>query len=378
MFWNVLPNLWWVLLGTSLLGFCCGALGTFVFLRRRGLVGDVLAHATLPGVCVAFFLTGGKEIIPFLMGAMGASLCAAFCIYWLPRHTPLQEDTTLAIVLSVFFSAGIVMLTRLQQMENAQQSGLDRMLFGQAASLIRDDLKAMAILAALLLLLLFLTFKELKILCFDTAFAESMGFSTSRLDGLLLLLSTLAVTIGLQAVGVILVASLLITPAATARYWVKDLRSMTWLAASLGAFSGVTGTLLSTLGDHLPTGPLIILVTSMCFMLSFLYAPHTGLIARIRRRRHLRKKFQCDQLWDIIVQDYAEKQITCWSWKDLHTRHRALCPALQYWKHKGCLNTTTQGDGQITIQLTTKGRAIIPPPTTPDPGETRGRCPDVP
>jgi manganese/zinc/iron transport system permease protein len=284
------PNTQWVLAGCMLLGICSGVLGCFAFLRGRSLIGDALAHAALPGVCLVYLLTGSKSIGLFLVGAGAAGLLATYCISAISRHTRIKQDTALALTLSVFFGVGIVLLTFIQHSDSGNQSGLDKFLFGQAASLVGSDVTTMIVVAALLIAVTALLFKELKLLSFDPGFGRGLGFPMGVLDGILMLMLLMAVVIGLQAVGVVLMAAMLIAPAVTARYWTDRLAVMVVLSGCFGALSGALGTMFSTQLENLPTGPTIVLSATCFFLFSLLFAPRRGLFSRLLRYLQLRSK----------------------------------------------------------------------------------------
>lgn len=290
MAWSILldPNVQWVLTGSVLLGLASGVLGAFALLRGRSLIGDVLAHAALPGVCLAFMVTGTKAIGPLMIGAAVSGLMATACVNGITRYTRVKEDTALGLVLTVFFGLGVLLLTRIAQSGAGNQTGLDSFLFGQAASLVAADSRVMGAVALVLCAAVALLFKELKLLCFDPQFGRGLGRPVGWIDGALMLMIVGAVVIGLQAVGVVLMAALLITPGAAARYWTERLGVMTWLAGLFGALSGAAGTLISTAGVKLPTGPLIVLAATTLFLLSFLGAPRRGLLARGLRFARMR------------------------------------------------------------------------------------------
>ncbi len=279
-----------VALGSAILGAVGGALGSFAVLRRQGLLGDALAHATLPGVCVAFMLTGSKNPAVLLLGAgLSAGLGALF-ILAVVGGTRIKQDAALGIVLSVFFGAGIVLLTLIAGSGDAGQSGLDRFIFGQAATIVRADVVTMGLLASAAVMLLALFFKEFKLLSFDPAFAASLGFPVRALNVLLTALIVVAVVVGIQAVGVVLMAAMLITPAAAARQWTDRLSVMVSLAAAFGAASGVCGALISASGANLPTGPLIVLVATGALVVSLLLGRRHGFVwAWLAGRRNRRE-----------------------------------------------------------------------------------------
>ncbi|MED4603952.1 iron chelate uptake ABC transporter family permease subunit, partial [Paenibacillus validus] len=253
------PNAQWILLGSMLLGLSSGVLGSFAYLRKQSLMGDALAHAALPGVCIAFMLTGSKSIFFFLIGAAAAGLIATFGIGYVTRHSRIKQDSALGIVLSVFFGVGIVLLTKIQHGGSGNQSGLDKFLFGQAASMVLSDVITMAVVALILVILCGLLFKEFKLLSFDPGFAKGIGLPVAALDQFMMFLIVVAVVVGIQAVGVVLMSALLITPAVSARYWTEKLGVMVVLSGIFGAISGFVGTLVSGLGSNLPTGPLSVL-----------------------------------------------------------------------------------------------------------------------
>ncbi|HEX8833887.1 MAG TPA: iron chelate uptake ABC transporter family permease subunit, partial [Abditibacteriaceae bacterium] len=214
----------------------------------------------------------------------------------------VKEDAALGIVLSVFFGAGIVMLTQIQRSGSGNQSGLDKFLFGQAASMVGNDVRLIAGVALLLCLLSAALYKEFKILCFDSDFGRGLGLPVHILDAVLMAMIVAAVVIGLQAVGVVLMAAMLITPPAAARFWTEKLHGMVTLSALFGGLSGALGTLLSTVAPRMPTGPLIVLAATGIFVFSLLFAPRRGVVARawrilstqktVRRENLLRDLFE--------------------------------------------------------------------------------------
>lgn len=279
------PNTQWIVMGTMLLGLSSGVIGSFAYLRKQSLMGDALAHAALPGVCLAFMITGTKSVFAFLIGAVLAGILATASIGYITRNSRIKQDSALGIILTVFFGIGIVLLTQIQHSNSGNQSGLDKFLFGHAASMIQSDVYTIAGISVLLVAVSFLLFKEFKLLSFDPGFAKGIGLPTAILDQVIMLLIVTAVVIGIQAVGVVLMAALLITPAVAARYWTEKLHVMVLVAGLFGAISGLIGTLISTMANHLPTGPLIVLSATILFVVSVVFAPDRGVLAKIRLRR---------------------------------------------------------------------------------------------
>lgn len=295
-------NIRYVTLGSVLLAASSAVVGCFTLLRKRALVGDAVAHAVLPGVCLAFILSGTKNPFILLIGAFVTGWLSLVVIDYITSRSRIKEDTAIGLVLSVFFGIGILLLTAIQQTGNAAQSGLDKFLFGSAASLIGEDLIAFGVVAVLLLVAVVLFFKELTLLCFDQAYARTIGFPVRGLELLLTTLTVFAVVVGIQAVGVVLMAAMLITPAAAARFWTENLKVMLVLAALIGAFSGIAGAFVSYTAPSMPTGPWIVLIVSMIAILSFALAPGRGWIARILRQRRNKTRILEENLLKLLYQ----------------------------------------------------------------------------
>ncbi len=284
------PNIRYVVLGTTLLTTSAAMVGSFALLKKKVLVGDAVAHAVLPGVCLSFLLTGTKNPIYLVGGAFASGWLSLLLIDRLSHCSKLKEDTAIALVLSVSFGIGILLLTAIQHSGNAAQVGLSNFLFGHAAALVSNDLRTLSILSLLLITVVLLFFKEFTLVAFDKAFAQAIGLPVERLELLLTSLTVLAIVVGIRAVGILLMAAILVTPAAAARFWTHHLPTMVFLAATLGIVAGVLGAFVSYIAPALPTGPWIVLVVSLMAYASFLFAPRRGLWARkLRLRRHQRR-----------------------------------------------------------------------------------------
>ncbi len=281
-----------VVLCSIILGVTSGVLGCFAVLRRQSLIGDAVAHSALPGICVMYMLTATRSSEWLLVGGAISGLIGVGALIAIPRFSIIRQETALGIVLSVFFGVGILLLTHIQHSGDSGQSGLDRFIFGQAATILPGDVRTMAIVAVLALGTVFLLFKELKLLAFDPDFAASLGMRTGVLGGILAALLVMNVVIGLQTVGVILMVSLLIAPAVAARQWVSSLTGMLVLSGVFGMLAGVTGAVLSSLVDRLPTGPMIVIAASLIVVVSLLFAPGRGVISTVRMRRRRSRQFQ--------------------------------------------------------------------------------------
>jgi len=287
--WNSLM----VLAGSTALGMAAGTVGTFMLLRRRALVSDALSHATLPGLAGAFLIGTalggeGRSLPLLLLGAALSGILGVLIIQAVTRHTRLPEDAAIGAVLSSFFGLGVVLLSVIQNMPTAGAAGLKSFILGQTAAMSAGEAAILAALALAAAILVALMFKELRLVAFDEGFARTQGLPASRIDLILMALVTVVTVAGLQTVGLILIIALLITPPAAARFWTERLPVMTVMAALIGGLSGGIGTWMSAVFADLPAGAVIVLVTSGLFILSFLFAPARGVLARLLR--HLRLK----------------------------------------------------------------------------------------
>ncbi len=276
-----------VAIGASLLGAVSGALGTYAVLRRQSLLGDAISHAALPGIAIAFLLTGSKTPLILVLGAAIAGWLGTLLIMSIVRMTRIKYDSALGIVLSTFFGFGLVLHTLIQRTGNANQAGLDTFLFGQAATILERDVFTIGILGSIAILITLIFWKELKLLVFDEGFAASLGFSTRALDILLTSLLVIAIVLGLQAVGAVLMSAMLVAPAVAARQWTDRLSVMMLLAAFFGTLAGVSGTIISSSASRIPTGPTIVLCATVVVGFSIIFAANRGLLWDwIRQRRN--------------------------------------------------------------------------------------------
>ncbi len=322
-----------ITLGTAILGAICGMLGSFAVLRKQSLLGDAISHAALPGIAIGFLIReyqidplekvsvlgrvfnkivtviqwvldlfgGGTNTL--LIGALISGVLGTFLIRGIINRTHLKTDTALGLVLSLFFGFGILLLTFIQKQPNANQAGLDKYLFGQAATLVESDVILMASVTGVCLVILLLFWKEFKILLFDADYTKTLGFNTRFIDILITFFIVLAIVLGLQTVGVVLMSAMLLAPAAAARQWTNKLSVMIVLAAIFGAFSGVFGTAISASQNNLSTGPVIVLVTGVFVAFSFIFSPGRGILFKqirvYKNRRDLKLQKTLQFMFDI-------------------------------------------------------------------------------
>jgi manganese/zinc/iron transport system permease protein len=283
-----------VALGAGSLGVVSGTLGAFAVLRRQSLLGDAISHAALPGIVLAFLLTGSKNTLVLVLGAAVAGWLGTLFVIAVVGATRVPEDSALGVVLSVFFGFGLVLLTYVQKLPDASQAGLDRFLFGQAATLLMRDVVVIAGLGAVAILVVAFFWKQFKLLAFDREFGATLGMPMRLVEVLLTSVLVIAIVIGLQTVGVVLMSAMVVAPAAAARQWTNALGRMVLLSALFGATAGVSGAVLSASVTHLPTGPTIVLAATAIVVLSLFLAPARGLVWAWAGRRRSRRRRRTD------------------------------------------------------------------------------------
>ncbi|HMO91223.1 MAG TPA: iron chelate uptake ABC transporter family permease subunit [Pirellulaceae bacterium] len=290
-----------VIIGAILLGGAAGTIGCFTLLRKRALLGDAISHATLPGIAIAFILANhfgfsGKSPVWLLLGATLAGLLGIAAILAIRKLTRLKEDAALGIVLSVFFGLGVALLGIVQQIEGGNAAGLESYIYGKTAAMSRFDVQLIGVVGLLGIAGCILFFKEAKLLCFDEAFAASRGLPTTWLDVGLMALVVSVTIVGLQAVGLILIIALLVIPAAAARFWTDQLASMSCIAAFIGAASGGIGAIISATFAQMPSGPTIVLVCTLLFLLSMTWGAKRGIAIRAIRRQRFNRSISRQHL----------------------------------------------------------------------------------
>ncbi len=289
-----------VTLGAMLLGIAAGVTGTFLFLRKRALVSDAIAHATLPGVGLAFILMtavgiDGRWLPGLLLGSAVSAFLGLLSVQWLVTRTRLTEDAAIGAVLSVYFAFGIVVLTVIQTLPTGGQAGLEGFLLGSTAGMIFADAALIAVGGALVVALVILFRRPMTLLSFDPDYAEARGMASGRIDLIMMALVLGVTVVGLKIVGLIMIVALLIIPSVTARLWSDRADLVVLIAGGLGGLSAWIGAALSASAPDLPTGPLIVLTAFALFAASMILAPARGLVStflghrRFQRGVHIRQ-----------------------------------------------------------------------------------------
>lgn len=313
-----------VLLGTVLLGVCAGVVGAFMVLRKRALVGDVIGHSALPGIGLAFLIMewwkpGAGRTVPGLMaGALVTGLIGAMCALKMERSRRIRADAALALVLSLFYGAGIVLFSVIQRVPTGNMAGLKDYLAGKPGSLMMADVLMFGGVSLVLLGVILVLFKELLLTCFDSEYAIAGGWPVRTLDALLIVLVAAVTVLGMQSVGLILVVSLLLTPASAARFWSDDIRRVVLLSGLFGGISAAVGALVSAAWSHLGAGAMIVLAGVALFAISLVLGPKHGLLIRWQQSRQLQDRIRRDDvlraIYEIIELRDSNSTISVAAW----------------------------------------------------------------
>lgn len=252
----------------AVVGCAAGVVGCFGVLRRRALVGDAAAHAALPGIAVAFLLTGSRELWPLLAGAAVSAAASLGLLVLTGRWTKTRDDASTALVLVVSYGFGVALVSGLVARGVRGAAGLERFLLGSAAALSTGDAVLLVALSLAAIALVVSVLKEATLVSFDRDFAASAGWPVTRIDGLLVAVAAVMVVAGLPAVGAVLVTALMVIPPAAARQWTDRVRPMLAIAGVVGLLSGLCGVVVSGLVPRLPTGPAVVLAAAIAFVVS--------------------------------------------------------------------------------------------------------------
>jgi len=293
--------------GTTLLAASSSVVGAFSYLKGQSLVGDAIAHALLPGVVLAFILGGIRNSSFLILGALISGLLAHYGIGYIENKTKLKSDTAVSLVLSTFFGFGIMLMSYIQRTGQGQQAGLERFLLGKAAAITMQDIYIFSALALVLIIGVGLFYKGFQLMTFNEDFAHAIGLPMPLIRFTFTVLTVLAITIGIQTVGVVLMAALLITPSAAARVWTNSLPAMLALAASFAGVAAVMGTYISSVLPKMPTGPWVVLVLAFFGFSSLLFAPKRGWFSKQRRAKANQRKTIRENVLKLLFQQEEQR-----------------------------------------------------------------------
>jgi manganese/iron transport system permease protein len=250
-------------------GVICAVVGSYLMVQRLALLGDAISHSVLPGLAIAYLI--GANIF---LGAFIAGIISTILINLISTRSNIKEDTAMGVVFSAFFALGITLITVVQK---DNKIDLNHFLFGNILSVNGNEVRDTLIIAGIVLSVVCLLYKELLFYTFDKLGAQAVGLPVGLLDLGLMILIGLTIVASLKAVGVVLVLSLLITPAASAYLLVNRLHLVMLWGILIGVLSSISGMYLSYY-YNLPSGPAIVLVASGIFVLALLFSPSQGLL----------------------------------------------------------------------------------------------------
>lgn len=283
-----------VAIGTMALGVLTGITGVFAVLRKQSLLGDSISHSALAGIVLAFMITGSNRTEVLLLGALIIGLIATLLINIIADHPRVNFESAMALIMSTFFGVGFILLSQIQKDPNSQAAGLERFIFGQAATISEMDVLLVLVVLVIIAVIMILMWKEMKLYIFDPVYAHTIGLNTKFLNMVISSFIVAGIIMGIQMVGVVLMSALIITPAVASRQWTKSLSSMLFLAAIFGAVSGFCGTFLSTNIDKFPAGPAIVVSASIIVFISLFFAPGRGLLSTQFRRHQTKENYEAD------------------------------------------------------------------------------------
>ncbi|MDA7803226.1 metal ABC transporter permease [Crocinitomix sp.] len=295
-------NVLYVVLGMFCITASSALIGTFAFLRKRALIGDAIAHSLLPGVCLGFMVSGEKNMLFLFLGAFITGWISTFLVDYIVNRSKVKQDAAIGIVLSTFFALGIVLLTFIQNSNYTEQGGLNSFLFGQAAAINKSEIILFVIILIIVVVLIIAMYRQFIIVSFNSDYAKSIGLPVRSIEFLMTSLTVLAIASGIQALGVVLMSALIVTPAAAARFWTNNLFKMLLIAVSFSVFSGWIGAYVSYANAGMPTGPWVVMILSFITLLSFLGSTKSGILARYLRAQRNKRKILHENILKAIYQ----------------------------------------------------------------------------
>jgi len=291
-------------IGSMLMCLASSLMGVIVFLRKQSLLGEALSHSAYPGVVFGVIVAGlldiedSSFILPLLImsGAFITIFLGYFAILFLERKMKVKSDSALCFVLSTFFGVGLLMASQVQFSYTSLYRQIQLYLYGQTATMTDTHIVIYAVLSFVILMVIFLFYKEIYLISFDREYAKSLGLKSRRIDALLFFLIVLSVVIGIRSVGVVLMSAMLIAPAVAARQYSNKLYMMFFYSSLVGVLSAYLGNYFSVeLGQQLqisfPSGPMIIIIATIFCLLSILFARERGIIWRFIKL--IRFRYQC-------------------------------------------------------------------------------------
>lgn len=263
-------NLFYVLVGLILLSIATAVIGNFLVLKKQSLMGDAVSHSVLPGLVLAYLFLNTKSTLVLLGGAFISGWISVFLIDWIVKNSKIKYDAALAITLSTFFGAGMMLLTYVQQNQIGTSAGLENYIFGSAATLIGDDVLLLSLLTFITLFFTFIFYKELKTFVFSEEYFQSISQHYHFIKTLYLNLIVLVIVIGISVFGVVLISALLIIPSIISSFWSDRLWKRIILSCLFSVLSSIGAAFISLYIDNMPTGPWVVLFLGMFLFVSII------------------------------------------------------------------------------------------------------------
>lgn len=315
---DLLPSTWYILVSALFLSMSSSILGSILFHRRQALIGDVIAHSVLPGVCIAFLFFQQKQLLWFLIGGSTTAFAATYFVQYLHRKKVLSEDILLASTLSVFFGIGILLLSYIQQLPWGNQSGIDRFIFGQASTLSFLDAQVIAAISMAVLILFIVGLRAIKIWVFDGQFAGTLSFPFKIIEALFVLFLCVLVMAGLQSVGIVLMSAMFVLPPSIAHFWKRSFLAGIWVAGIVSFVASAIGISLSLFLPHIPTGPSIVVSLFFLLIISLLFGKYNSLYSKLKGKQKYLNKVDEEHLLKSIYKLMESKGVECIDIHDLH------------------------------------------------------------
>lgn len=286
-----------VFFGTSLIGLVAGTLGCFAYLRKQAMISDVVSHAALPGLLGGFWVSvllfgDGRNMAALMVGSIVAGIVAVWLADRITHWSKVGLDAAMAIVLSTFFGAGLIVMHLGSRSGQTGQGGVQDYLFGNASTLTRADIVTILVVGVLSGLIIVVLGRPLGIRCFDPHFSAVRGLPVRALDLIIFALIVVATVVGLKAVGLVLMVAFVLMPPAAARQWVRSTRGLFLLSGLIGAAASGIGAYLSISIGRIPTGPLVVLMLFAAVVLSLVAAPNRSVLMRTVHRARLRRQLR--------------------------------------------------------------------------------------
>lgn len=333
--------------GVAAVGCAAGVVGSLALLRKRPLVGDAAAHATLAGVAGAFLVTGRRDLASLLTGALVAALVGLGALVLVRRVTRTRDDAATAIVIGGGFGLGIALVSGITARGIPGGGGLEHFLLGHAAALTADDARLLMAVSAAAIALVVLALKEFALVAFDASFAAATGWPVALLDQALVTLVAVMVVVGLPAAGAVLVTALIVIPPVAARQWTDHVGTLVAIAGGCGATAALAGVILTSARPGLPTGPVIVLAAACFCLASIVASPRRGWLGRTIRAAAERRAWAAGLLLDrcLRVSDRGDGTFTVADMTDGRTARAAW----RMLEHEGCVERlperTAEGRG---------------------------------